>query len=35
VSLPGWQQTAVLPGIQRLNSTLVIKHVVTDRSLPV
>ncbi len=25
---------AVLPGIQRLNSTLVMKHVVTDRPLP-
>ncbi|WP_026123544.1 Lrp/AsnC family transcriptional regulator [Nocardiopsis chromatogenes] len=26
---------AVLPGIQRLNSTLVMKHVVTDRAVPV
>jgi DNA-binding Lrp family transcriptional regulator len=25
---------AVLPGIQRLNSTLVMKHVVSDRPLP-
>jgi DNA-binding Lrp family transcriptional regulator len=25
---------AVLPGIQRLNSTLVMKHVVADRPLP-
>ena len=25
---------AVLPGIQRLNSTLVMKHVVNDRPLP-
>jgi hypothetical protein len=25
---------AVLPGIQRLNYTLVMKHVVTDRPLP-
>jgi DNA-binding Lrp family transcriptional regulator len=25
---------AILPGIQRLNSTLVMKHVVSDRPLP-
>jgi len=25
---------AVLPGIQRLNPTLVMKHVVTDRPVP-
>jgi hypothetical protein len=25
---------AALPGIQRLNSTLVMKHIVTDRPLP-
>ncbi|WP_150462613.1 Lrp/AsnC family transcriptional regulator [Nesterenkonia ebinurensis] len=26
---------AALPGVQRLNSTLVMKHVVTDRAIPV
>ncbi|GAA2033954.1 Lrp/AsnC family transcriptional regulator [Nocardiopsis rhodophaea] len=25
---------ATLPGVQRLNSTLVMKHVVTDRAIP-
>ncbi|GAA2765374.1 MULTISPECIES: Lrp/AsnC family transcriptional regulator [Streptomyces] len=28
------QQLARLPGVQRLNSTLVMKHVVDDRPLP-
>jgi DNA-binding Lrp family transcriptional regulator len=28
------QQLAALPGVQRLNSTLVMKHVVSDRPLP-
>jgi len=28
------QQLARLPGVQRLTSTLVMKHVVTDRPLP-
>jgi hypothetical protein len=30
----GVHTLAVLPGIQRLNSTLVMKHVVTDSPLP-
>jgi hypothetical protein len=30
----GVHMLAVLPGIQRLNSTLVMRHVVTDRPLP-
>jgi DNA-binding Lrp family transcriptional regulator len=29
------QQLAALPGVQRLTSTLVMKHVVSDRPLPV
>jgi len=28
------QQLATLPGVQRLTSTLVMKHVVNDRPLP-